>query len=51
MLSANWYFHLYSDAQFFVLSRAAVQRTLSAAATSKGRRLLEGMEEVVAQDR
>jgi hypothetical protein len=42
MLSANWYFHLYSDAGFFVLSRSAVQRTISAAATANGRRILEG---------
>jgi AcrR family transcriptional regulator len=41
MLSANWYFHLYSDAQFFVLSRSAVQRTINAAASSKGHRVLE----------
>ncbi len=51
MLSANWYFHLYSDPRFFVLSRAAVQRTLRAAATCKGRRMLEGTEEVVTQGR
>ncbi len=51
MLSANWYFHLYSDARFFALSRAAVQRTLRAAATSKGRRTLEGTEEAVTQGR
>ncbi len=42
MLSGNWYFHLYSDAQFFALSRNAVQRTISAAVTPKGRRVLEG---------
>ena len=42
MLSANWYFHLYSDARFFVLSRSAVQRTVSAAVSPKGRRILEG---------
>ena len=41
MLSGNWYFHLYSDAQFFALSRTAVQRTLSAAVSAKGRRVLE----------
>jgi AcrR family transcriptional regulator len=41
MLSANWYFHLYSDTQFFALSRNAVQRTISAAASPKGRRVLE----------
>jgi AcrR family transcriptional regulator len=41
MLSANWYFHLYSDAHFFVLSRNAVQRTVSAAASPKGRRVLQ----------
>ncbi len=41
MLAANWYFHLYSDPGFFVLSRRAVQRTISAAATPKGRRILE----------
>jgi len=40
MLSANWYFHLYSDTQFFVLSRNAVQRTISTAASPKGRRVL-----------
>jgi AcrR family transcriptional regulator len=40
MLSANWYFHLYSDDTFFALSRAAVERTISAAATAKGRRVL-----------
>jgi len=42
MLSGNWYFHLYNDAQFFALSRNAVQRTISAAASAKGRRVLEG---------
>ncbi len=42
MLSGNWYFHLYNDAQFFALSRSAVQRTISAAASAKGRRVLEG---------
>ena len=41
MLSANWYFHLYSDAQFFELSRSAVQRTISAAASPKGRNALQ----------
>lgn len=40
MLSANWYFHLYSDTRFFVLSRNAVQRTISTAASPKGRRVL-----------
>jgi AcrR family transcriptional regulator len=40
MLSANWYFHLYSDTRFFVLSRRAVQRTIRTAASPKGRRVL-----------
>ncbi len=43
MLSANWYFHLYSDAGFFELSRRAVQRTISAAASPHGRRVLEAL--------
>ena len=41
MLSANWYFHLYSDARFFALSRSAIRRTISAAASPKGLRVLE----------
>jgi AcrR family transcriptional regulator len=41
MLSANWYFHLYSDVEFFALSRKAVQRTISASASPKGRRVLD----------
>jgi AcrR family transcriptional regulator len=40
MLSANWYFHLYNDVGFFVLSRNAVRRTISAAATTTGRSVL-----------
>ena len=43
MLSANWYFHLYNDARFFELSRSAVQRTISAAASPQGRRILEAL--------
>jgi len=43
MLSANWYFHLYSDTRFFELSRKAVQRTISAAASPKGARVLEAV--------
>ena len=41
MLAANWYFHLYSDARFFVLSRSAVQRTIRTAVSPK-RRVVEG---------
>jgi hypothetical protein len=43
MLSANWYFHLYNDARFFELSRSAVQRTISAASSPQGRRILEAL--------
>jgi AcrR family transcriptional regulator len=49
MLSANWYFHLYSDDTFFALSRAAVERTIGAAATPKGRRVLAHAEETITQ--
>ena len=41
MLSANWYFHLYSDARFFALSRSAIRRTITAAASPKGQNVLE----------
>jgi hypothetical protein len=41
MLSANWYFHLYSDARFFALSRSAIRRMISAAASPKGQHVLE----------
>lgn len=41
MLSANWYFHLYSDPGFFERARAAVAAALESRATSKGRRALE----------
>ncbi len=41
MLSANWYFHLYSDARFFALSRSAIRRTISAAASPMGQHVLK----------
>ncbi len=41
MLSSNWYYHLYGNPEFFRRARLAVQATLEAAATAKGRRALE----------
>lgn len=42
VLSANWYFHLYSDPGFFARARKAVRSFLESAATTKGARALEG---------
>jgi AcrR family transcriptional regulator len=41
MLSANWYYHLYSDPEFFQRARRAVQTSLEAAVTSKGCPILQ----------
>lgn len=41
MLSSNWYFHLYSEPDFFRRARLAVRSSLEAKATAKGRRALE----------
>jgi AcrR family transcriptional regulator len=40
LLSANWYFHLYSDAGYFDRARRAIQARLSSEATPAGRRAL-----------
>jgi AcrR family transcriptional regulator len=40
MLSANWYYHLHSDPEFFRRARHAVQASLEAKSTEKGRRAL-----------
>jgi AcrR family transcriptional regulator len=42
MLSSNWYYHLYSDPEFFRRARQAVQTSLELQATAKGRRALDG---------
>jgi AcrR family transcriptional regulator len=43
MLSANWYFHLYNDREFFRRGRRAVQSALEAAATTRGRKTLDAL--------
>jgi hypothetical protein len=40
LLSANWYFHLYTDATYLSRSRRAVRARLSSEATPTGLRLL-----------
>jgi AcrR family transcriptional regulator len=41
VLSANWYFHLYSEPKYFTRARAAVRSFLKSAATPRGARALE----------
>jgi AcrR family transcriptional regulator len=41
MLASNWYYHLYSDAEFFRQARRAVQASLESKATARGRRALD----------
>jgi AcrR family transcriptional regulator len=42
MLSSNWYYHLYSDTEFFRRARQAVKTSLELQATAKGRLALDG---------
>jgi AcrR family transcriptional regulator len=48
LLSANWYFHLYSDATYLQRARRAVRARLASEATPTGRRLLPA--DVVSND-
>lgn len=41
VLSANWYFHLFSDPTYFARARNAVRSFLRAAATAQGHRALD----------
>ena len=50
MLSANWYYHLYTDRQFFARARLAVETSLRTAATGRGMRALDAAMTAAAQE-